>query len=207
MVVLPFLNSKGIKRIDAIVISHPDKDHMGGLSSIEQSLPVERLIVDDPHYYKRGLNCHAYHEWQWDKITFKFFPIHEVLGKKNNHSCVLQVSSSVSSILLTGDIEAIAEDYLVRTYPNQLTSDVFIVPHHGSKTSSSYRFLLDVNPRYAIASLGFDNRFHFPHDKTILKLKSLNIPFIRTDESGMVQIKLPRNGHLYPPKCIVKNQY
>ncbi|KTD74712.1 DNA internalization-related competence protein ComEC/Rec2 [Legionella waltersii] len=200
MVVLPFLNSKGIKSIDAVVISHPDKDHMGGLGSIEQSLPVDRLIVDDPDYYNRGLNCHTFHEWRWDKVTFKFFPIHEVLGKKNNHSCVLRVSNSVSSILLTGDIEAVAEDYLVRTYSNQLNSEVFIVPHHGSSTSSSYRFLLDVNPRYAIASLGFDNRFHFPHDKTTLKLKSLNIPFIRTDESGMVQIKLPKNGHLYPPE-------
>lgn len=199
MVVLPFLDSIGVKEINAIVVSHPDKDHLGGLSSIEQSMPVQQLIVDDPSFYKRGFNCHTMPAWQWDGIHFQFLQINAELGKKNNHSCVLKVSSSYESLLLTGDIEAIAEDYLVQTYSSQLKSDVLIVPHHGSNTSLSYRFLLEVNPRYAIASLGFDNRFRFPHKKTLQTLNSLSIPFIRTDESGMVQIKFTKNGQLLSP--------
>ena len=102
---------------------------------------------------------------------------------------------------MVGDIEKIAEDYLVRTYGNQLVSDVLIVPHHGSKTSSSYRFLLEVAPRYAIASLGFDNRFHFPHAKTLASMSSLGIPFFRTDECGMVEIQLPAKGEIKKPQC------
>ena len=102
---------------------------------------------------------------------------------------------------MTGDIEKIAEDYLVKTYGSELASDVLIVPHHGSKTSSSYRFLLDVAPHYAIASLGFDNRFHFPHAKTLASMESLSIPFYRTDECGMAQILLPLAGKVGKPMC------
>ncbi|CAM3006421.1 DNA internalization-related competence protein ComEC/Rec2 [Legionella worsleiensis] len=201
MVVLPFLNDVGIKNIDAIVISHPDRDHLGGLDSIEQEIKVEQLIVNDPQFYHRGLNCHDYPEWEWDKVRFRFFPIHDDFNDKNNNSCILQVSTSTSSILFTGDIEKTAEDYLVRTYGEELASDVLVVPHHGSKTSSSYRFLLETAPLYAIASLGFANRFHFPHNRTLDNMKSLHIPFYRTDECGMVQIKLPSHGILKKPSC------
>lgn len=201
MVILPFLTDLGIKKIDKIVISHPDKDHLGGLKSIEAEVKVDQLIVNDPAFYHRGINCHDYPEWEWNGVRFHFFPIHFNFNNKNDNSCILQISSSIGSILLTGDIEKTAEDYLVRTYGDQLASDVLIVPHHGSKTSSSYRFLLETAPQYAIASLGFDNRFHFPHNKTIENMNTLNIPFYRTDECGMVQIKLPAKGKLKKPSC------
>jgi competence protein ComEC len=90
---------------------------------------------------------------------------------------------------------------LVTTYGAQLASEVLIVPHHGSKTSSSYRFLLEIAPRYAVASLGFDNRFHFPHSKTLISMNNLNIPLYRTDECGMTQFILPAQGAIKPPRC------
>ena len=110
-----------------------------------------------------------------------------MFNDKNNTSCILQIRTVGGSVLLTGDIEKKAEDYLVKTYGAQLSSEVLVVPHHASKTSSSYRFLLEIAPRYAIASLGFANRFHFPHSKTLASFKSLGIEFYRTDECGMVQ--------------------
>ncbi|RUR18508.1 DNA internalization-related competence protein ComEC/Rec2 [Legionella sp. km535] len=206
IVILPFLTDLGIKKVDKIVISHPDKDHLGGLKSIEAEVKVDQLIVNNPSFYHRGFNCHNYPEWEWNGVRFHFFPIHFNFNNKNDNSCILQISSSIGSILLTGDIEKTAEDYLVRTYGDQLASDVLIVPHHGSKTSSSYRFLLETAPQYAIASLGFDNRFHFPHNKTMENMNTLNIPFYRTDECGMVQIKLPAKGALKKPSCFSGNK-
>jgi competence protein ComEC len=114
---------------------------------------------------------------------------------------VLQISTEGGRILLTGDIEQGGEDYLVKTFGDQLKSEVVVLAHHGSNTSSSYRFLLDIAPHYAIASLGFDNRFHFPHAKTLNTLHSLKIPFYRTDECGMVQLTLPATGAIKKPAC------
>jgi competence protein ComEC len=201
MVILPFYQHVGVKKIDTIVISHPDKDHRGGLKSVEAGMPVEQLLVNDRRYYTHGLNCHHYSEWDWDGVHFRFLPIPLSFNDKNNNSCILQVINSQGRILFTGDIEKMAEDYLVRTYGDQLKSDILIVPHHGSKTSSSYRFLLEVAPIYAIASLGFDNRFHFPHAKTLENMKALHIPFIRTDECGMVQIKISAQESIGKPVC------
>ena len=201
MVILPFYQAIGVKKVDKIVISHPDKDHRGGLKSVESGIKVEELLVNDPRYYDHGLNCHDYPEWEWDGISFRFLPIRESFQDKNNNSCILQVGNAIGRVLLTGDIEKTGEDYLVRTYGNQLASEVLIVPHHGSKTSSSYRFLLEVAPRYAIASLGFDNRFHFPHAKTLASMNSLGIAFFKTDECGMVEITLPLKGTIKKPEC------
>lgn len=201
MVILPFYQATQLSKLDMIVISHPDKDHRGGLNSVEEALPVGRLLVNDPHYYHHGLNCHTYPDWEWDGVSFHFFPIHKSFNDKNNNSCILQIRNAGGQVLFTGDIEKEAEDYLIQTYGDALKSSILIVPHHGSKTSSSYRFLLEVAPRYAIASLGFDNRFRFPHVRTLANMNSLQIPFYRTDECGMTTIKLSRKGEINAPAC------
>ncbi len=201
MVILPFYQAIGVNKVDKIVISHPDRDHRGGLKSIEEGIAVDELLVNNTLYYDHGMNCHEYPQWQWDGVTFRFFPVHQAFQDKNNNSCILQISNTTGRVLLAGDIEQVGEDYLVRTYGDQLSSQVLVVPHHGSKTSSSYRFLLEVAPHYAIASLGFDNRFHFPHAQTLARLNSLDIPFIRTDECGMVDITLPATGAMGKPQC------
>jgi competence protein ComEC len=190
LVILPLLQNVGLKKLDAIVISHPDKDHYGGLHSIETAIPVTALIVNDPLHYKRGLSCHDYPRWQWDGIDFRFFPIKQNFKEKNNRSCILQVSSGKNRMLLTGDVEKIAEKYLVENYAEALQSSVLLVAHHGSKTSSSDVFLNQVSPIYAIASLGFDNRFHFPHPHTLQTYKKLGIPFYSTKDYGMITLRL-----------------
>lgn len=201
MVVLPFYQSQQINKLDTVVISHPDKDHWGGLKSIQQAMEVDTLLVNDPKFYGQGLNCHNYPAWEWDGVPFQFLAIENQFNDKNNNSCILQIGNKAHRLLLAGDVEKPGEDYLVIRYGEQLAADIFIVPHHGSKTSSTYRFVLEVNPKYAIASLGADNRFHFPHAKTLATMASLNIPVLRTDECGMVQMVLPTHGELKPPKC------
>lgn len=201
MVILPYLKVLGIKILDKVIISHPDKDHRGGLKSLEETMPIMQLLVNDPNYYQHAIKCHDYPSWEWDQVHFRFLPINVVFQNKNNNSCILQISSPGGRILLTGDIEKEAEDYLIQTYGSELASDVLIVPHHGSKTSSSYRFLIEVAPHFAIASLGLDNRFHFPHVQTLTSMSSLKIPFYRTDQCGMTSIHLPLKGPIKPPIC------
>ena len=200
LVIIPYLKTLNIKSIDKIIISHPDLDHRGGLASLTAQYPHHELIVDDPLFYHRGVSCHTYPAWDWDGIHFQFFPILTLKSGKNNHSCVLKVTNKSGQVLLSGDIEQPAEDYLTRTYGSALQSSILIIPHHGSKTSSSNTFLNLVAPLYAIASYGFDNRYHFPHDKTIQHYVTHHIPVYNTVECGMVRIKLTEE-QVVKPTC------
>lgn len=200
LAIIPFLNTLGIKTIDKVVISHPDLDHRGGLHSLESSYEIKELLVDNVSFYKRGKSCHSYPAWQWDGVSFRFLTINQKVRSKNNASCVLQIENSQGRILLTGDIEKLAEDFLVRNYGKKLDSDILLVAHHGSKTSSSFNFINHVAPKYAIISSGFDNRYHFPHQKTKNTFHKFNIPLYNTAECGMVTTLLTQEK-VTKPTC------
>jgi competence protein ComEC len=206
LAIVPALQALGVTHIDTIIISHPDKDHYGGLASVESAFPEAKLIVNDPTYYKRGASCHEYKAWDWDGVHFQFFPIKVPFSGKNNTSCILQIKRAGARILLTGDIEKEAENYLVETYGQELQSEIVLVPHHGSKTSSTSLFLRTISPRYAIASIGFDNRFHFPHKKILQMYQSLHIPFYRTDISGMLTLDLSDRQEDLQPRAYVEKK-
>ncbi len=190
LVIIPFLKTLNIKNIDMIVISHPDLDHRGGLLSIESNYKVKELVVDDPNFYHRGRSCHNYPDWSWDDVSFKFFPITKKLHGKNNNSCILQIANKDHKILFSGDIEKLAEKYLASNYKEELKSTVMLIPHHGSKSSSSSAFINQVSPSIAIASYGFDNRYNFPHEEAIKTYNLRNIPIFNTLVCGMISINL-----------------
>ena len=200
-VIIPYLKTLGVQTLDKIIISHPDLDHRGGLASLEKSYPVKELLVDDPIFYKRGHTCHEYPPWIWDGVLFRFFPISQSLGSKNNRSCVLQMATQHHKMLLTGDIEKAAEQYLQLHFGEKLRSSVMVVPHHASKTSSSPSFLRKVAPRYAIASFGFDNRYRFPHAKTLATYQKYHIPMDDTVNCGMVRVLMDKGIRLSKPSC------
>ena len=177
-------------------------DHRGGLASIEKSIRVDAFIVNDIDFYHRGQSCHRYPDWVWDGVRFHFIALlDESLGRKNNTSCVLKVSTDGASMLLPGDIEKQAETYLVNNKSEELSATVLLVPHHGSKTSSSFRFVQDVLPRYAIISSGFDNRYHFPHQETLNTLANQGVAVFNTMQCGLVQLTLSREGKMLKPVC------
>lgn len=203
LAIIPYLTTLHITHIDKVVISHPDLDHRGGLASLEEKYKIDELIVDDPAFYKRGSPCHHYPSWDWDGITFSFFSLAGTdLTSKNNSSCVLQISNPAGkSVLLSGDIEKSAERFLTDTYRDELASSVLIVPHHGSKTSSTQLFVKHVDPQFAIASYGFDNRYHFPHKQTIQIYHKQNIPLYNTMDCGMVSVELTPQNISKKPTC------
>ncbi len=203
VVTLPYLKVIGVHKLDKLVISHTDLDHRGGLDTLANHLLVDELVVDDPSFYQKGMNCHHYPDWEYEGVHFEFFSLPNSLKGKNNHSCILKVSNHKGSILLTGDIEAKAEQYLAKTYGEKLSSNILLVPHHGSKTSSSSTFVRRVNPQFALVSYGFDNRYHFPHAQTLGTYQSLNIPVLNTVDCGMIRVLVDQKGSI-EPSCYAK---
>lgn len=199
LVIIPYLQTLGIKSLDKIIISHPDLDHRGGLFSLEKKYAVNELIVDDVNYYHRGKSCHDYPAWVWDGIHFQFLPLKKGLSK-NNRSCVLRVENHDMAVLLTGDIEKEAEKELIERYPEKLKANFLLIPHHGSKTSSSEPFIAKVKPDYALISSGFDNRYHFPHLPVVNLLAKYKIKTYNTADCGMISFQIMKNK-INRPSC------
>jgi competence protein ComEC len=200
LAIAPYLQTLGTQFLDKVIISHPDLDHRGGLNSLASRYRIRELIVDSPDYYKQGVRCHEHPDWRWDGVLFHFFALPTRIASKNNTSCVLRISNKAGSVLLTGDIEKPAEQYLAKTYQSQLASNILVVPHHGSKTSSSSDFINQVAPRYALMSYGFDNRYHFPHPEVMQRYHQKQIPVYNTVDCGMISVIFNSNVKL---KCYI----
>ncbi len=176
-VIIPFLRLNKIAAIDALVISHGDADHIGGAQALLDEYPGVRLIGQDVAKLESTNKqlCFSGIKWQWDEVDFTFLSPQrsvsddesQVKAVRNNHSCVLRISSAFGSILLTGDIENKIERQLLEKYSTQLDSDILIVPHHGSNTSSTMPFISAVNPEISIISAGYKNRYNLPNDKVL----------------------------------------
>ena len=193
MVIKPYLDYLGIHRIDKIIVSHSDLDHRGGLDFLRKSLHIDELLFENPDFYKTGNNCHDYPTWQYDDVHFKFLSMDLNVKGKNNHSCILKITSKSGSILLTGDVEKKGEKYLVKNHLNALQSDVLLIPHHSSKSSSTPLFVKAVSPKYAISSFGIDNRYGFPHQKTIETFNEYEIPVYDTATHGMIRVSFKKS--------------
>ncbi|MBA2651282.1 MAG: hypothetical protein H0U73_03285 [Tatlockia sp.] len=134
-------------------------------------------------------------------FPFNFCRLVKKFRDKNNSSCVLKIENRVGRVLLTGDIEKKAEDYLIKTYAEELQAEVLLIPHHGSKTSSSFNFIKEVAPKYAVISYAFDNRYHFPHPQTLETLGRQKIAEYNTANCGMISIELIKGKVLEKPLC------
>ncbi|MCY7319394.1 MAG: DNA internalization-related competence protein ComEC/Rec2 [Ramlibacter sp.] len=168
-VLVPLLRALG-ERVDILMLSHRDADHTGGAAAVLAMQPGAALVssIEDDHELhslRAGRRCFAGQRWQWDGVDFELLhpqPDDYRAGVKSNAlSCVLRVSNHRQTALLAGDIEQAQEARLVAA-GTPLRSDLLLVPHHGSKTSSSALFLAAVQPRIAIVQSGYRNRFGHP---------------------------------------------
>ncbi len=194
-VVIPFLNSKGINSVDTLLISHGDNDHIGGAESVIKQKRVKKILTSVPMMLAQYLpvKCQAGQSWDWDDVKFEIlWPVQNYLSE-NNNSCVLKVSSKRGSFLLTGDIEAEAENGLVKKYAQQLESDFLIAPHHGSKTSSTLTFLKWVNPTIVLIPSGYRNRFSFPHQEVLKRYQKANTGWMNTADDGALIVEMTKD--------------
>jgi competence protein ComEC len=171
-VLLPLLRSLGVRRLDLLVLSHRDTDHVGGAATLLQGLPVAglRSSLEPGHPLLRTgppeVRCEAGQHWTWDGVRFDVLhPLaahHDAGLKSNDLSCVIRITAaSGRRALLLGDLEAQQERALVAREPD-LRADLLLVPHHGSQTSSSAELLAAVRPRVALVQAGYRSRFGHP---------------------------------------------
>ncbi|MFZ0219792.1 MAG: DNA internalization-related competence protein ComEC/Rec2 [Candidatus Aquirickettsiella sp.] len=193
LVILPFLQTVDVQKVNLMVVSHGDNDHSGGAMIILKQIKVDKVLSSIPKkFLPKIVNlCQEKINWQWDGISFEILypPMnHNYLG--NNSSCVLKISNHLHSILLVGDIEKAAENYLVHEKQNDLLSTILVVPHHGSKTSSSIDFLNHVKPVYALFSTGFHNRYKLPNKIVLNRYQRLGSKIYDTATEGTITLKL-----------------
>jgi len=189
-VVLPFLRRQGADKIDRLVISHGDNDHIGGALSLMHGMPTEQVLTSVPQQLSdySPLMCEAGQSWSWDNVTFTLLSPQHPFVSDNDNSCVLKIESEQGAVLLTSDIEMAAESWLVETYGNHLKAKVLISPHHGSKTSSTYEFLQAVQPVYVLIPAGYRNQFGHPHQEVLDRYQQIKAQWLNTADSGAISL-------------------
>lgn len=191
-VVLPYLQHRGIQKLDKVIISHSDNDHAGGLAALQQSIVINELIYNTK---KENVNstCLQGKSFNWQGLTFEMLWPEQRVAKENDDSCVLLVSDGQHRVLLTGDISKKVEAKLMSQYP-QLHADILVVPHHGSKTSSSEDFISQLNPKFAIVSAGFLNRWHMPVTDVVKRYKENDVQLLNSAEVGQIILNFSEKG-------------
>jgi competence protein ComEC len=187
-IVEPYLRYRGARRIDALVLSHGDNDHMGGARSLLQAFKVDATYTSAPDRLPEfpSVVCLTGQRWTWDGVEFEMLGPGQVNEQENDNSCVLRVAGPSGSALLTADIERTAEYQLVRRFGERLRSDIVVVPHHGSNTSSTREFLAAVQPKIALIPAGFLNRFGFPHPTVLARYRQLNAAVLNSGDAGAI---------------------
>ena len=202
--VVSYLEQQGVEELSAVVCTHAHEDHVGGLPSVLAVYPTETVyaptktyssnIFDDFVYYtdQQGLDITI--PEPGDEFTLGTANV-TVLGPTqsypdpNDTSIILRVDYGESSFLFTGDMETGAENDMLDYWsgePEIFNVDVLKVGHHGSNTSTGYRFLYEVDPTYGVISVGKDNSYGHPHDEPMSRLKDAGVTLFRTDELGHI---------------------
>jgi competence protein ComEC len=217
-VIAPFLWRKKIRTVDTLVLSHPNSDHLNGLIYIARHFNVKTIWTNNEPRTTRGyrqlqniiaqkkINLPDFQQIPRQQlingVEFCFlYPPADFLARQasqkwrntNNNSMVVKVSLGSISFLFAGDIMAEAEQELAGLAGADLASDVLLVPHHGSRSSSSQPFLTHVQPDVAVISAGWKNRFRFPHSTVLDAYDRMGCRIYRTDRNGAVVVKTDGN--------------
>ncbi len=196
-IIVPYLRGEGMKKLDGFLVSHNDVDHSGGAASVLAQVPVTWLAssfdLAEISSKQKHMKCFAGQHWRWDDVNFEvLYPSWQSYENTNltdnNRSCVLKVTSQFGSVLLTGDIEQEAESVLLQANIHALHSDVLVVPHHGSKTSSSPEFIAAVAPRFSIFTVGYLNRFKHPKPLILERYAESRVKLYRSDYQGALEV-------------------
>lgn len=204
-IVVPHLRGAGIGRLNGMIVSHADSDHSGGALSVLDSVAVDWLLSslpDDSPIVADAttpLRCLIGQRWRWDGVTFEMLhpgpSAYEELNRKtNDRSCVVKLTSAFGSALLTADAEALSEGEMLGRGADKLRADLLVVPHHGSRTSSTEAFIAAVDPKLAIFTVGYRNSFGHPRPEIVARYAAQRIPMLRSDREGAIIVRLDDGG-------------
>ena len=202
-IVVPFLRGEGIRDLDALIVTHADDDHSGGAKSIIDARKPKWVMTSMPPDSEKLqgateiMRCEVGDSWRWDGVDFDIVhpatAAYNVPGiKTNNLGCTLKITAPGGTILMTADIEKLSELQLLSRYQDDLAtlkSDVLVVPHHGSRTSSTEAFIDAVAPQFALVPVGYRSRFRHPNGAVMERYASRRIPIHRTDYRGALTVK------------------
>lgn len=201
--VVNYIKDLGVKKIDILVGTHPDADHIGGIDNVIDSFEVGEFYMPkkthDTKTYEdvlkaaknKGLKIKsavADKIIAFDPSTKAVFlsPENQTYSDNNSYSAVIKLTYGQNSFLLTGDTEKENEAKMMDKYGISLQSDLIKLAHHGSSTSNTSEFLDAVNPQLAVASCGYKNKYSHPHKEVLQYLEDNDIPIYRTDEQGNI---------------------
>ncbi|MEZ8388128.1 DNA internalization-related competence protein ComEC/Rec2 [Vibrio splendidus] len=205
---IPTLNQRGVHEVEGVIVSHFDSDHAGGYPALLENYnpkwirasqninqPTKSTVQVQSHIQ----TCTFGEVWNWQGLEFEvLWPPQRVKRAYNPHSCVVRIfePNSEFSMLLTGDIERVSEWLLARE-GRRLKSDVMLVPHHGSNSSSIKPFIEAVSPQLAIASLAKGNQWGMPSKSVIERYHETGSAWLDTGESGQITITISQEGWKY----------
>ncbi len=184
---LPYLRARGFRRIDLLIVSHDDQDHSGGSGLIRRSIPVSRTMGAPGSAHASDAVCIRGAGWEWDGVAFRVLhPPVAFDGSDNDRSCALEVRGPGGSALLLADPETAAEAELGS---QALDADLVLLPHHGSRSSSSADLVASISARYGIASAGFGNRWGMPDRDVVARWRAAGTTVLVTADEGAVHAR------------------
>ncbi len=204
-IIQPYLKSRGITKLDAIIVTHKDVDHSGSVNYLAGEYKTDMIIVSDYYEIEQASkdlwaqeNIAVHHVKQGDQINVGGQILHVMApnkdkGSPNENSIVLLTEFGGQSWLFTGDIGREEEKEFINTYEH-LSIDVLKVAHHGSSSSSDETFLEQIEPAFALISAGRNNRYGHPTEEVIAGLEKVGAMILRTDKDGAVQFVFNREA-------------
>jgi len=207
-VIGPFLRSAGVDRVDVLVVSHGDNDHIGGAGSLIERFPITATRSSVPERLAEAVPCRAGEHWEWDGVRFAFLhPPAETAPRGNRGSCVLRIESAHGRVLLPGDIPSGIERLLVARSPDSLRAEVLVVPHHGSKTSSSAGFLEAVAPSLALVPSGYRNAHRHPHPEVVERYATSGTRLLGSAGEGAIAVRFGPEGLVVDSQRRTRRRY
>ncbi len=213
MVVAPFIRSLGYRKIDMLVLSHPEYDHAGGLKALIREFRVKKFLTNsDKKPYavfwrdlmneckRKGIARETITERRTVNINgaeVTFIPSDKCpdASSFNGRSLVVAISYLGKKIMLTGDIDKDRERCLLRSGVSE--ADILVVPHHGSKSSSSIEFIERLDPTLAIITSGWRNFLGLPNSEIVARYERNKITVLRTDQQGTITVSVGRKKSVY----------
>ena len=199
-----YLYDLEIESFEYLILTHPHDDHIGGADMIVKEFDVENVIMTDADedidmyisllslIEDRDINLieavsgESFYVGECKSTIIAPNKDYEEYDEVNSTSVVLKCEFGECSVILTGDAETDSEAEMIEEYGDFLDCDILKLGHHGSKTSSSYRFLEITSPEYAIACCGKDNTYGHPAAEVVYRLNLFGIQLLRTDKEGSI---------------------
>ena len=207
--VISYLQQQNVQTLNAVICTHAHEDHVGGLPSVLAVYPTEKVyaptktysskVFDDFLYYtdQQGLEIimpdpgdHFILSDGISEVKFTVLGPTQSYAEPNDTSIVVKMEYGETSFLFTGDMEVAAENDMLDFWGEKVdwNVDVLKVGHHGSHTSSGYRFVYETDPEYAIISCDEENSYGHPHEEVVSRYKDAGIPMFRTDWLGTILV-------------------